>query len=159
MVATLAIAGAVPDVDFLLPIQHRGPTHSLGAAVLVFAAAVAVTGKFRTALAIGAAYASHVLLDWLGADSSSPHGLMALWPLSTTYYVSGLDLFDAVSRRYWLPGFWPLTGLAVLREILLVGPLAALGVRSRFFETPTRFSSAKSKNRDLTPDQTPDRYS
>jgi membrane-bound metal-dependent hydrolase YbcI (DUF457 family) len=129
MLAIFALAGAVADVDFLLPLQHRGPSHSLGAAVLVFAASLVATRKVRPALAIAAAYASHTLLDWLGADSSSPHGLMALWPVSATYYVSGLDLFSAVSRRYWLPGFWRSIGLAVAREILILGPIAAISTR------------------------------
>src|SRR5688500_11155781 len=75
MLAIFALAGAVADVDFLLPLQHRGPSHSLGAAALVFATSLAVTRQARMALAIAAAYASHTLLDWLGADSSSPHGL------------------------------------------------------------------------------------
>ena len=67
------------------------------------------------------------LLDWLGADSSTPRGVMALWPLATTYYVSGLDVFDNISRRYWLPGFWRHNTVAVVRELLLLGPVAALG--------------------------------
>ena len=36
----------------------------------------------RRALAITAAYATHTLLDWLGADSSAPFGIMALWPVT-----------------------------------------------------------------------------
>src|SRR5262245_44631392 len=122
-VALLAVAGALADIDFLLPLQHRGPTHGLGAAVLVFAAVLAMTSKARLALAVGAAYASHTLLDWLGADTAAPHGLMALWPVTHAYYVSGWDVFSAVDRRYWTDGFWLRNTMAVVREILILGPL------------------------------------
>jgi inner membrane protein len=132
-----AVLGAMPDADFLLPIPHRGPTHSLGSAILVFLVAwPALTWRrpagwqgisaARLALAIAAAWGSHTLLDWLGADSSTPRGVMALWPLATTYYVSGLDVFNNISRRYWLPGFWKVNAVAVLRELMLLGPVAAL---------------------------------
>lgn len=130
----LAIAGALPDADFLLPVPHRGPSHSLGAAVMVFGAALTLfslrgrqpASSLRLAAALALAYASHVLLDWLGADSSHPRGLMALWPLSSAYYVSGLDVFHAVSRRYWLAGFVWSNTRAVLREIAILGPSAIL---------------------------------
>src|SRR5688500_8019082 len=128
-----AAAATLPDVDFLLPLPHRGPSHSLGAAAFVFAVSVAVVSmgrgraeRLRTAAAITVAYASHVLLDWLGADSSRPRGVMAFWPVSSAFYISGLDVFNAVDRRYWLPGFWTRNALALLRELLILGPLAAI---------------------------------
>lgn len=126
--AILAVAGAAADIDFLLPLPHRGPTHSLGAALMVLAAVWASTVHLRLALAIAAACASHTLLDWLGADSSRPRGLMALWPLSSTYYVSGLDVFNAVDRRYWTAGFWARNAVAVLRELAVLVPLSAISV-------------------------------
>jgi len=130
-----AMLGAMPDADFLLPIQHRGPTHSLGSAVLVFLLAWPTltwrrpvewqgASALRIALAAAAAWGSHAVLDWLGADSSTPRGVMAFWPLVTSYYVSGLDLFHNISRRYWLSDFWRVNAVAVIREILLLGPLA-----------------------------------
>ena len=82
----------------------------------------------------------HVLLDWLGADSSSPRGVMALWPASSAFYISGLDVFDAVDRRYWLPGFWTRNGLALLRELLILAPVAVIsasaGRRVRSYRPP-----------------------
>ena len=133
LAAACAVAATLPDIDFLLPLQHRGPSHSVGAAALVLAVSVGVvsTGRervqrLRTAVAITIAYASHVPLDWLGADSSSPRGVMALWPISGAFYISGLDVFNAVDRRYWLPGFWTRNALALLRELLILGPAAAI---------------------------------
>lgn len=128
--AVCAIAAALPDIDFMLPLPHRGPTHSLAASVIVFAATLAVVaaekGRARIAAAVGLAVLSHVLLDWLGEDSSAPRGVMALWPFTSAYYVSGLNLFDAVDRRYWLPGFWWRNGVAISREMLILGPVAIL---------------------------------
>jgi membrane-bound metal-dependent hydrolase YbcI (DUF457 family) len=123
--AFFALAGALADIDFLLPIRHRGPTHSLGVAVLVLAAALAAGSRLRVALAIAAAYASHVFLDWVSADTSTPRGLMALWPLSSAYYISSLEVFRAIDRRYWLPGFWSRNAIAVAWELLILAPISA----------------------------------
>jgi membrane-bound metal-dependent hydrolase YbcI (DUF457 family) len=132
LLVVTAVAAALPDVDFLLPLRHRGPSHSVGAAAMAFAATILVisigshaTRRWHTAAAVGLAYASHTLLDWLGADTSTPRGLMALWPLSTTFYISGLDVFNSVDRRYWTSGFWTRNAIAVAREIAILGPLAA----------------------------------
>lgn len=134
LVSACAVAAALPDVDFLLPLQHRGSSHSLGAAVLVLTASLAVLARtadrdrVRVSLAVALAYASHTLLDWLGADSSSPRGVMALWPVSSAFHISGLDAFNAVDRRYWLPGFWTRNAVALLREFVILGPIAAICV-------------------------------
>ncbi len=131
--AVCACAAMLPDVDFLLPIRHRGPSHSIGAAAIVGAAAFAAMKLFaeardagRMCVVIAAAYATHVLLDWLGADSSAPRGLMALWPFSTGSYVSDLDVFNSVDRRYWLPGFWRRSAISLARELVVLGPFVVL---------------------------------
>jgi inner membrane protein len=149
-VAVCAVAAALADADFLLPLRHRGPSHSIGAAALAGLAAYAWwklaqprDDAGRVALVIALAYGTHVLCDWLGADSSAPRGLMALWPFSHEYFISDVDLFDSVDRRYWLDGFWRRNTIAVARELAILGPLTALawwwwrrppasGVRSRF---------------------------
>jgi membrane-bound metal-dependent hydrolase YbcI (DUF457 family) len=135
LLAITAVAAALPDVDFLLPLQHRGPSHSVGAAAMAFVAALLVISlgshvirRWHTAAAVGLAYASHTLLDWLGADTSTPRGLMALWPLSTSFYISGLDVFHSVDRRYWTSGSWTRNATAVLREIAILGPLVILSL-------------------------------
>lgn len=132
MVVACAIAAALADIDFVLPIRHRALSHSVG--VAAFAGVIAfVWLKFfdarnaaRWSMVIAVAYGTHVLFDWLGADTSAPRGLMALWPLSSAYYISDLDVFHSVDRRYWLEGFWRRNVIAVLREIAILAPLAAL---------------------------------
>ncbi|MBA3231750.1 MAG: hypothetical protein H0T05_02920, partial [Acidobacteria bacterium] len=118
-----AALGALPDVDLLFGV-HSMYTHSLGAVVLVLLVARPVTGAWRWATAAALAYASHLLLDWLGHDTTAPIGIMALWPLTSDYYESSLHLFLPISRRYWLPGFVAHNFTAMARELLWIGPFA-----------------------------------
>ncbi len=131
--AVLAAAGVAPDLDLMIGI-HRGPVHSVGAAAIAgvlawaFARARGVPSPGRWGLAIALAWGSHVLLDWLGSDTTPPIGIMALWPFSHGFYESDVHLFLAVSRRYWLPEFWTYNLREVWRELIVLGPLAALAL-------------------------------
>jgi membrane-bound metal-dependent hydrolase YbcI (DUF457 family) len=138
----LAIACAAvamsPDLDILTG-SHRTYTHSIAAvAVAGIIAWLIVRRRTRRAvaiaLAIAAACASHLLLDWLGKDSSNPPGLMALWPFSSRFYISGVDLFGEVSRRYWKPEEFIVGNFQVVgRELVILIPIAAVAwfLRSR----------------------------
>jgi len=135
-----AAIGMAPDLDLLVGL-HRMYFHSLGAALIVMLAAMALTrssvsgashahgttGANSTivGLACGAAYASHILLDWLGDDATPPIGLMALWPISADYYQSSLHLFMSTTRRY-RPGFWMQNATAVAYEIGMLLPVTAV---------------------------------
>src|SRR5690349_1255335 len=93
--STFAVMGAViaalPDADLLYPGIHRGVTHSIGATALLMIVTAAVTGwvtgkiQWRWVLLVGAAHASHIVLDWLGTDRYPPPGLEALWPFSRQF--------------------------------------------------------------------------
>jgi inner membrane protein len=119
-----AVAGAAPDLDLLVG-AHRGPSHGLGFAIIIWGLAYALTRRGLLAAALAAAYASHTLLDWMSKDTTAPIGSMALWPISRAYYESDLHLFTAISRQYWLPGFWRHNFFAVLREVAVVAPVLA----------------------------------
>lgn len=127
-----------PDLDFLIG-MHRMYTHSLGAAVIVMLATVvlvrssASSTRTTAVLTCGVAYASHILLDWLGSDASPPIGLMALWPITSDYYESSLHIFMSTTRRYSLPGFWRQNFMAVTYEVGILLPIAAAvyGLRRR----------------------------
>jgi inner membrane protein len=122
----------LPDADLLFG-AHSGPTHGIGAAALIGAIAFALWPgatdvRARGALACMLAYGTHILLDWLGSDSSAPIGIMALWPLSREYYESSLHVFMAISRRYWHGwAFVRQNVTALARELLILGPVL-LGV-------------------------------
>jgi membrane-bound metal-dependent hydrolase YbcI (DUF457 family) len=136
-VVLFAALGALPDVDLLFG-MHSGPTHGLGAAILVGLVAslaawrMKLSQPMRIAGACAMAYASHILLDWLGRDSSPPIGIMALWPFSHAYYESELHLFLAISRRYyqgWV--FVRQNAIALVRELVLLVPLLTMIVLFR----------------------------
>ena len=123
-----AVLAVAPDLD-LLTGSHRTYTHSLGAVFIVAAASwLTLRGRlrhpFRAAIILTAGYASHLILDWMGKDTSSPPGLTIVWPLSSGYYMSGWDVFQEVSRRYWLPKEFVLGNLSALGwEVAVLAPL------------------------------------
>jgi inner membrane protein len=115
----------LPDIDLLFG-GHRALTHGVGTALVVGLAVGIAAGRGRLGLAAGAAYGSHILLDWLGADTSPPIGVMALWPFSLDYYQSDIPVFAAVSRRYWISGFIAHNLRAVAWELVILLPLVLL---------------------------------
>ena len=129
--AACAALAVLPDLDLVFD-SHRTVTHSLGATVLVGLVAGGVAWRLRlpilwTGLVCGAAYGTHVLLDWLGKDAKPPIGIMALWPLSREYYKSSLDLFLEVSRRFDEPARMLAVDLrSAARELLVLGPIAVV---------------------------------
>ena len=121
------VAAVLQDVDFLWG-RHNMETHSLGAAVLAGLAVLLWTrGRgVRLAVLVALAWASHVLFDWLGSDTTPPIGVTALWPFSGEFYFAHAYLFEAISRRTNLPNFWSHNLWAVAREVALLGPLTLL---------------------------------
>jgi membrane-bound metal-dependent hydrolase YbcI (DUF457 family) len=128
--AALALVAVAPDLDLLVH-NHRGVSHSVGAAVLAGLAAWLVTRRARWGLAAALAWTSHVALDWLGNDTRPPLGVMALWPVTRAYYKAPVEIFPAVSRRYWLTGFFVYNAKALLVEVVILAPLAFFVVRGR----------------------------
>ncbi|HCE03938.1 MAG TPA: hypothetical protein DEQ98_11940 [Acidobacteria bacterium] len=123
-----ALCGMLPDVDFLFG-SHRGVTHTLGA---MFAAGIvaAMIARRRPVVwgAVAASYGTHLLLDWFGADTVVPLGIMALWPFADTFYASPYVLFSAVCRQYWLVCCWTELIQTVFWELLLLGPVVAVAL-------------------------------
>jgi len=122
-VAICAIAGVLPDVDFAWG-GHNRQTHSVGAAVLAGLVVLGWKRSWRLALAVVLSWVSHVLFDWLGSDDTPPLGVMALWPLDSNFYFADAYLFEAISRRYWLDNFVTHNAWAVMKEIVILGPIA-----------------------------------
>jgi len=132
---TLVCAGlaVLPDLDLLMlpfkPETHRTVTHSVGAALIVGLAA-AVGAKrggrpvTRVSLMCAAAYATHLLLDWLGADRFPPFGLQMFWPFSDGWFISGWDLFRQTARRQLTsPAIIRLNALAIAQEMAILVPI------------------------------------
>ena len=128
IVLLFALLGMLPDIDFVVG-GHRHATHSVVSAGVVGLLAVSVArGRPLVWLASAAAYATHVLLDWLGTDTVAPLGIMALWPFDATYYQSPYHWFYPVCRQYWLLDCWLGLAWSVWYELLIVGPFALAGV-------------------------------
>jgi inner membrane protein len=136
---TLALLGALPDIDFLVG-RHSRESHSIGAVAAVGLVAWLIARRApRSPRAVAAgqshspavwawacalAYASHIMLDWLGSDTSPPIGIQALWPFSNEFYQSGFFFFYAVDRRFWLPGFVSNAMVMLGWELMVLAPLA-----------------------------------
>lgn len=138
--------GAAPDLDLSL-VAHRTVTHSLTAVALVTIVAALVTGQVtgrkvrsskckvpkckvqrvaRVALMCGAAYATHLLLDWLGIDNNPPRGLQILWPFSRDWMISEWDVFIQTQRfRFFSLEAVRTNVAAMLWETLLLVPVLA----------------------------------
>ena len=123
-----ALLGMLPDLDLVFG-MHRGISHSLGATLVAagIAGALAPGRRVRAVIVTAATFASHVLLDWCGADPGTPSGIMALWPWTSEFYVADFQVFLRVCREYWLLDCWLHNGRAVVRELLILLPLAAVG--------------------------------
>jgi len=120
-----AVAGVLPDIDFAWG-GHNRQTHSLGAAILAGLVVLAWKRQPGLAVAVALSWGTHVLFDWLGSDDTPPLGVMALWPLNSNFYFADAHIFEAISRRYWLDNFYTHNGWAVLKELLILGPVAAV---------------------------------
>ncbi len=128
--AIIAAFALAPDLD-LLAGEHRGISHSVGAVVVAGLAAAIISRRPRWGLAIALAWASHVVLDWLSHDTRPPAGVMALWPFTREYYKAAVEIFPAVSRRYWLSEFWGYNLKAAAVEVAILGPVAAVAIWRR----------------------------
>lgn len=126
-VVAAGLAAIAPDLDFLWG-RHNMETHSLGAALAAGLVAWVWSRRPRLGFVVALAWTTHVAFDWLGSDDTPPLGVMALWPLSSSFYFADAFVFEAISRRYWRAGFWAHNFGAVLRELAILVPGLALGL-------------------------------
>jgi membrane-bound metal-dependent hydrolase YbcI (DUF457 family) len=132
-VAVLAFCAAAPDLDLVLRFvdgvnHHRGASHSLAAAILAGLAAWLLRRSgvdLPGAWAVGAAWASHVFLDYLGVDTSPPSGEMALWPFSSAFFASPVSVFYDVGRSFTAEAIRH-NLVAVVIEVAVLAPVAWL---------------------------------
>ena len=126
-------AACFPDVDLLFQFvdgrnHHNNELHGIGFALLGTVAGAAVfrlLGWYRpnaAALALGFAYATHPLLDYLNVDTNPPIGLLALWPFSDHYYKFSWPIFMDIGRTLDWHTIRHDT-VAALWETILLGPI------------------------------------
>jgi membrane-bound metal-dependent hydrolase YbcI (DUF457 family) len=105
-----AVLANLPDVDYFfgmtqgLPnLYHRHFTHSIGFSLLIGALCGLIFlwrgHRFWPMFVLSSvACASHVLLDFLGLDTSTPHGVIAFWPFSDVYFMSPVSVFSNLKK-------------------------------------------------------------
>lgn len=156
--ASLVVAAALgADLDFALRLldgrnHHQTFTHSFGFAAVVGCATYVITRAagsaeaVRLALAVAAAWSTHVILDFLGEDTSDPVGVLALWPFDRRHFHFPWPVFMDIRRS---PELSVLVHdlKAALREAVLLGPLlaAAWYARARRWEPPWHEGSRASR--------------
>jgi inner membrane protein len=129
---TCVLCAVVPDIDLVYLPFHRTATHSVTAVALTMIIAAGVTGWvtrrtwWRIALVCGLAYATHLLLDWAGADASPPYGIQAFWPFSARWFISPWIVFPGTERRDLFTETTILINVrALVVEVAILGPVAA----------------------------------
>jgi membrane-bound metal-dependent hydrolase YbcI (DUF457 family) len=139
--ALLVAAATAPDLDLLFRFvdgrnHHQGATHSIGAAALAALLVWTIArlrgrpGAGALGLAVGTAWLTHVLLDYAGADTHPPIGILALWPFESGYHKLPFPLFLDIGRTLEWATFRH-DALAVAWETLVLGPLLVASWRRR----------------------------
>jgi inner membrane protein len=155
-VVILAVLAALPDLDLIYPPMHRAFTHSVGSVLLITIIAAAVTGWVTGRRSIGfgvwcgLAWASHLLLDWLGVDPNPPFGIKAWWPFSDGWFIAGRAIFPGTERRYLFTVAALVTNsYAVAIEAAIVAPIVLVlwQVRSRLTTRRREGSRVERSNR------------
>jgi membrane-bound metal-dependent hydrolase YbcI (DUF457 family) len=131
--ALMVAAATAPDLDLLFGFvdgrnHHQAETHSIGAAALAALAVWAVArlrrkpGAAALGLCAGVAWLSHLLLDYAGADTHPPIGILALWPFESGYHKLPWPIFLDIGRTLeWVTVRHD--AVAVAWEIVLLGPV------------------------------------
>ena len=100
----------LPDADFLPGyflgnpnLYHTLWTHTLGAALIVTSFTAWLFARkygmfWRYFALLFALYYSHVVLDFFNNDTRFPYGIMAFWPLSSTFFMSPLPVFESIEK-------------------------------------------------------------
>ena len=138
--AAAAAAGCLPDIDSLVGLPHRGPTHTLGfalAAAALLAAAVAAAGKRREALGLLPTFTLivwlHPMMDLLNGGGPSVALFAPFWSRAFSPVAGGLPLHgythDFTDLGHLLVESRTLHGMLV--EAAIFGPLFAAAVIRR----------------------------
>jgi hypothetical protein len=138
--AAAAAGGCLPDLDSLIGLHHRGPTHTLGfalAAAGLLAAGVAISGRRREALWIWPTFALvvwlHPIMDLMSGGGPDVDLFWPLWSHGFRPFAGGLPLHSFT--HHWgslldlLLDPWTVRGMLI--EAVIFGPIYASTVVQR----------------------------
>jgi membrane-bound metal-dependent hydrolase YbcI (DUF457 family) len=132
--AAAAVGGCLPDIDSLLHLPHRGPTHTLGfafAASALLAVAAAAAGKRREAVWMVPVFTLvvwlHPVMDLLSGGGPDVVLFAPLWNHPFRPVAGGLPLHDYTTdvAGLWSLLFSPSTITGMMMEAVIFGPLFA----------------------------------
>ncbi len=106
---------------------HRGVSHSIGVTLIISLLLWLVLRKgcsfsgWKCFLFLFCLYGSHLVIDFFTRDTWAPHGAQFLWPFSSDYFKSPVDLFLDANRTPWTRVFSLHNLITYLSECVLFG--------------------------------------
>jgi membrane-bound metal-dependent hydrolase YbcI (DUF457 family) len=133
------VFGSLADADFVVAhfstapfLRHHYFSHSIPFAICFTFLCWIILKCFRFRNAgkfaglIGAAYSSHLLLDYFAHDGSNPYGIPLLWPFTNRHFIAPFNLFYSIHRGEFTDIFSMHNLVGVLMEIAVMGPITLL---------------------------------
>jgi len=112
-VPLLFLASILPDIDLILGMEHRGPTHSLIVYAVAFVPVFWLYGKQVAPFFVS--LASHSLLG----DLFTGGGVQMLWPAVTERYGAQIQITSALNISLeWIAFLMSMTLLLKTRDIM-----------------------------------------
>jgi membrane-bound metal-dependent hydrolase YbcI (DUF457 family) len=146
VVLGVLIYSNLPDIDLLFGavrgnpnLMHHQWTHSLFFCLVIGMGSGLIYGAVRqengikTGILLSLVLLSHLLLDMLTRDSSSPYGIQLLWPASSRYYIFPVtplpDVYKASSNETFFRALFSMHNLkTAVVETLVCAPILLLTV-------------------------------
>lgn len=135
------VFGSLADADFVVAhfatqpyLRHHYFSHSIPFA-LVFTALCWLLLRMarrpssgRWAGLFGAAYFTHLVLDYLTEDGSYPYGIPLLWPFSNSHFMTPVRIFYSIHRGMWEDIFSPENLQAIVMEVAIMAPVTLIAI-------------------------------
>jgi membrane-bound metal-dependent hydrolase YbcI (DUF457 family) len=139
ILGTAFIVGTLADADFLVAhyttvpyLRHHYFSHSIPFAILfttvcwIILKLVKFHDSKKGAALLGAAYGSHLFLDYFAQDGSKPYGIPLLWPFTDQHFIAPFDIFFSIHRGEFVDLFSWHNFFAILIEIAVLAPIVVL---------------------------------
>lgn len=133
------VFGSLADADFVVAhfstapyLRHHYFSHSIPFAICFTLLCWIILKCFRSRNAgkfaglIGAAYSSHLLLDYFADDGSKPYGIPLFWPFTNRHFIAPFNLFYSIHRGEFSDIFSMHNLIGVLIEIAVMAPITLI---------------------------------